>query len=235
MYSNQNKNQNNSNLFLRKYTRLEVQNMITVFFSIAKTITEDRKKLESLSQIDSIAYRNLQNKILREKEVCYKLAQDLQYIIQHPERIFFRTIPVAGLLKQYKNIQENNKTNYTVIENLKTVFENIRYKIGTKESLPHEFSVYHLDLEIYNQKQKIKELKKIVGKLEKTKNPSLNFVNSIISSLTNLCDEDAEEQEKKLQEISLEKDLENLQYNTQIKKIQQKSNNNFLTDFIAKI
>lgn len=235
MYSNQNQNQNNSNLFLRKYTKHEIQNMITVFFSIAKTIEEDRKKLDRLSQVDSVASRNLENKIFREKEACFKLAQDLQYIIQHPERIFLRTIPVTGLLKQYKNIQENNKTNYTVVENLKSIFENLRYKIGTKEHLPREFSVYHLDLEIYNQKQKIKELKKIVGKLEKTKNPSINFVNSIISSLTTLCDVDAEEQDKKLQEISLEKDLENLQYNNQIKQIQKKSNNNFLTDYISKL
>lgn len=235
MELNQNIFQNNENSYIKVYTKLQINTMFTWFFGIAKEYEENIKKINTIENRNSEQYKMLYTKIVRQKETILYLYSKIQYILEHPDRIKIISVPIKGILRQYKNVQEKNKESQKVMENLKTIFENVRYKIGTEQYLPSEYSTYELDLEIYKQKQKIEKLKKILNKLKKVESPTTTILNSIMSFFNVDCEEDKRLQNKKLQQQVAKIDLQNIQQQQQMTEKIRNFDKKFFTKFVKNL
>lgn len=208
---------NDQNSYFRFYTKMQLNSLFKMFFAIYKSFREKRERLNRTSPSMKTECSRLEVEMNRAKKALGYLYLKIKYILDYPERIKIVSIPINGILQQYKKIERKNNENEIVKENLKTIFDNIRYKMSFKKEMPLEYSTKKLDNMICDQKKKIKELESLIKKLtrekddesEQTKSKLLDKVLSFLSLKCQSSEESLEDipdeiLEKKIQKIQSE-------------------------------
>ena len=204
---------NDQNSYFRFYTKMQLTSLFKMFLAIYKSFEEKNERLKRMSPSMKTECGILETEKNKCKKVIEYLYLKIRYILDYPERIKIVSIPINGILQQYKKIEKKNNENEIVKDNLKTIFDNIRYKMSFKKEMPLEYSTKKLDNMICDQNKKIKELEKLIKKLskqddgsEQEKSKLLDKVISFLSlncqtaddSLENIPDEILEKKKKRL-------------------------------------
>lgn len=206
------KNQQNS--FFRFYTKMQLNSLFKMFLAMYKSYEEKTERLKATRPNLSSDYGVLQSEINDLKKTIGYLYIQIKYILDYPERIRIVSIPINGILQEFKKIEIKNNQNQIVKDNLKTIFDNIRYKMSFKKEMPVEYSTKKLDNMICDQKKKIKELESLIKKLSNKKDESeqtkTKLLDRILSFLSLSCDS-TDESIQELPDEILERKVQKLQ------------------------
>ena len=208
---------NDQNSYFRFYTKMQLNSLFKMFLAIYKSFEEKNERLKKMSPSMKTECGILETEKNKCKKVIEYLYLKIRYILDYPERIKIVSIPINGILQQYKKIEKKNNENEIVKDNLKTIFDNIRYKMSFKKEMPLEYSTKKLDNMICDQNKKIKELEKLIKKLSKQDDGSeqekSKLLDKVISFLSLNCQTTDDSLENIPDEI-LEKKIEKIEDET---------------------
>lgn len=193
---------NNQNSYFRFYTKMSLNSLFKMFLAMFKSLQIKKEKLQTISSTDVNEIQHLKKDMLETKRSAEYLYKQIRYILDYPERIKIISLPIRGILQEYKKIEEKNRSNQLVQQNLKSMFSNIKYKLSLKKEMPFEYSSKKMDNEIFQQKKKIKELENLIQKFtnKKQSTDEKGIIDKIFQFLSVDC-EDSED----LQDMSQEK------------------------------
>ena len=208
---------NDQNSYFRFYTKMQLTSLFKMFLAIYKSFEEKNERLKRMSPSMKTECGILETEKNKCKKVIEYLYLKIRYILDYPERIKIVSIPINGILQQYKKIEKKNNENEIVKDNLKTIFDNIRYKMSFKKEMPLEYSTKKLDNMICDQNKKIKELEKLIKKLSKQDDGSeqekSKLLDKVISFLSLNC-QTADDSLENIPDEILEKKIEKIEDET---------------------
>lgn len=208
---------NDQNSYFRFYTKMQLNSLFKMFLAIYKSFEEKNERLKRMNP----SMKSERGILETEKNKCKKVIQYLylkiRYILDYPERIKIVSIPINGILQEYKKIEKKNNENEIVKDNLKTIFDNIRYKMSFKKEMPLEYSTKKLDNMICDQNKKIKELENLIKKLSKKDDESGQKTSKLLDRVISFFSLDCQTTDDNLQNIPdeiLEKKIEKIEDET---------------------
>lgn len=209
---------NDQNSYFRFYTKMQLNSLFKMFLAVYKSFEEKKDRLKRINPTNKTECGKLEIEMNNCKKLIGYLYLKIRYILDYPERIKIVSIPINGILQQYKKIERKNNENEIVKENLKTIFDNIRYKMSFKKEMPLEYSTKKLDNMICDQKKKIKELESLIKKLTKeeddeSEQKKSKLLDKILSFLSLNCQTSEDSLEDIPDEI-LEKKIQKIQSQT---------------------
>jgi hypothetical protein len=206
---------NEQNSYFRFYTKMQLNSLFKMFLAMYKSYEEKNQRLKkSNSNISSECGKIETEKNNLKKTIKY-LYLKIKYILDYPERIKIVSIPINGILQQYKKIEKKNNENQIVKDNLKIIFDNIRFKMSFKKDMPVEYSSKKLDNMICDQKKKIKELEAVIKKLTKgsdhdSEQKKSKLLDRILSLLSLNC-QSSDDSMENISDDALEKKIQKIQ------------------------
>ena len=214
---------NDQNSYFRFYTKMQLNSLFKMFLAIYKSFEEKNERLKKMSP----SMKTECGKLEMEKNKCKKaiayLYLKIRYILDYPERIKIVSIPIHGILQQYKKIEKKNNENEIVKDNLKTIFDNIRYKMSFKKEMPVEYSTKKLDHMICDQNKKIKELEKLIKKLSREEDNSEQQNSKLLDRIISLFSLNCQTTDGDIENIPdeiLQKKLQKIEEETSISQSQ---------------
>lgn len=214
---------NDQNSYFRFYTKMQLNSLFKMFLAIYKSFEEKNERLKKMNPSMKTECGILEVEKNKCKKVIEYLYLKIRYILDYPERIKIVSIPIHGILQEYKKIEKKNNENEIVKDNLKTIFNNIRYKMSFKKEMPVEYSTKKLDNMICDQNKKIKELEKLIKKLKRKEDSSEQQKSKLLDKIISLFSVNCQSTDSNVENIPdevLQKKLQKIEEETSISQSQ---------------
>ena len=99
---------NDQNSYFRFYTKMQLNSLFKMFLAIYKSFEEKNERLKKMSPSMKTECGILETEKNKCKKVIEYLYLKIRYILDYPERIKIVSIPINGILQQYKKIEKKS-------------------------------------------------------------------------------------------------------------------------------